>query len=1195
MSSSTPRRTSTRPWHKDSNKSAVQEEINNPLIPEEYMDVGQQRLVAISVFVLIQAYKFYELIFHENSSFAIKYIFVDLIFLWFLPILRIPWLTFSSSATLAQVAAMAVFNIFLGNNALTFTGILLGAWRGMFDKELSLSGAKVRSKDLYDTSSHLLGRYHVHILPESTAWLNPSKQSFCVGGEHSPDKVEIPVRLNATEPIFVQLNRIEFNTLEESSLNFTKKELKKMRMETSEDSLSYIRLPVKNPGLYRLGRVIDSSNMDVRLYATDVLVTSCPSAYIIGGDVNDKCVGETDAPKIVIDGVPPLKVKYGRSIRNQESLFSVQSVQPEGFVSPLLYGGLPQSGPIWRGEALEWAASSTVEVEMDTSLQTTGSWMYTIDEVEDALGNKINYSELTSRMMATKSLSYGFMVHTRPQIRFQNCDAEKPLKLAKGTKAQLPMSLSGTADNGPYTVEFEKTSLEGDDNKKFVETFKDDHKVTVSEPGVYKLKSIKGKYCEGDILESSQCIVYAPPEPTLQVDFNEITDICAGSVGIRAELSFTGTPPFKIRCKVLKDGQHIDTKTITVSQSRDTFEYKPHEAGEYSYEFIILEDDLYKNIQLNDMKYTQSIRALAGASFIQKNPHKKCCSSDSAEFDVQLVGEAPFTLEYEITHGSAKKTKFTKENLDGQFSIQTPPLKSGGRYTITLVSIKDANGCRTVLNEQDAVVEVRRQRPAAGFLPIDGSMSVKALEGRTVGLPLRLSGEGPWKVTYQYYDPQTEQTEEQTVDVRNPNGDKLKVNKRGRYSLSEVRDAYCPGEVTDTSSVFDVSWFEKPSMSIISRAITQKSDNLFVRNPVCEGDEDVSEVGLEGAQPFSIYYDVKGPASRADESVQVATKYANIKMLTQRSGTYKYTFNKFADGIYDAGDVKMIPFVVEQTVYARPSTGFVHKNRVYKACAYAEENDPQLEPIMIQFTGKPPFALTYNVKSESSGKSQQYTVQNIQEQQYALKSVYKGLNMGKHTVTLSKVQDSSCTREIYNDDSRVSIIVSDVPDLAQINHKQDYCVGERLAFGLSGIPPFQVVYDFNGKKQKAQTDTPFSRLASQPGNLTLLSLTDSASSCSKKLDFGPITIHPKPSVNVVDGARAYHDIHDGEQAELIFKFSGTPPFSFTYTRSDARGKVIETHSVPAVDSYQYSIFTSLQGVYEVVTLEDKYCAVASNK
>jgi nucleoporin POM152 len=29
----------------------------------------------------------------------------------------------------------------------------------------------------------------------------------------------------------------------------------------------------------------------------------------------------------------------------------------------------------------------------------------------------------------------------------------------------------------------------------------------------------------------------------------------------------------------------------------------------------------------------------------------------------------------------------------------------------------------------------------------------------------------------------------------------------------------------------------------------------------------------------------------------------------------------------------------------------------------------------------------------------------------------------------------------------------------------------------------------------------------------------------------------------------------GDQAEIVFTFTGTPPFSFTYTRSVKRGKV----------------------------------------
>jgi nucleoporin POM152 len=97
-------------------------------------------------------------------------------------------------------------------------------------------------------------------------------------------------------------------------------------------------------------------------------------------------------------------------------------------------------------------------------------------------------------------------------------------------------------------------------------------------------------------------------------------------------------------------------------------------------------------------------------------------------------------------------------------------------------------------------------------------------------------------------------------------------------------------------------------------------------------------------------------------------------------------------------------------------------------------------------------------------------------------------------------------------------------------------------------------------------------------------------------------VHPLPSASVAHGRKMYQDIHEGEirhmkaglvltaefcegdQAEIIFELSGTPPFTFTYQRSEPPlrkggrlGKVLETHTVTGVSANQYSIFTASEG------------------
>ena len=80
-------------------------------------------------------------------------------------------------------------------------------------------------------------------------------------------------------------------------------------------------------------------------------------------------------------------------------------------------------------------------------------------------------------------------------------------------------------------------------------------------------------------------------------------------------------------------------------------------------------------------------------------------------------------------------------------------------------------------------------------------------------------------------------------------------------------------------------------------------------------------------------------------------------------------------------------------------------------------------------------------------------------------------------------------------------------------------------------------------------------------------------------------IHPLPSAQVGQGKRIEQDIHEGDQAEIIFTLIGEPPFTFTYQRAELstkkgqQSKVLETHTVSGVTTKEYSIFSALEGKY----------------
>lgn len=351
-----------------------------------------------------------------------------------------------------------------------------------------------------------------------------------------------------------------------------------------------------------------------------------------------------------------------------------------------------------------------------------------------------------------------------------------------------------------------------------------------------------------------------------------------------------------------------------------------------------------------------------------------------------------------------------------------------------------------------------------------------------------------------------------------------------------------------------------------------------------------------------IHYDVQGPGeARKSRQMQVATRQASIKLESGNAGVYTYTLRSVYDSHYGKNEMRgreMQPITVTQMVNSKPKARFTEAGKIYKACVNTDIDNHKFGGIPLQLVGSGPFEVTVQVVHESSGKSQLITVPNVPAgNNVPLKSVFRELPIGKYSVALVRVRDEKgCVSDKFNDSERVYIYISDIPKLTPMSDTNHLCVGQRLTFSLDGVPPFEIVYEFNGKRQKATTTSPFSRLASAPGNLTLVSLKDSASGCTADLShLDAFVVHDIPSVRNID--LRSRDIHEGDEAELRFEFSGTPPFTFTYTRSERVGtpprlRPVEAHTVNNVDDREYTILTSLEGEYEVIGLEDRYCSIS---
>ncbi|KAI5817083.1 hypothetical protein BZA77DRAFT_387080 [Pyronema omphalodes] len=1199
-----------------------------PWIPLSVLDAPTQRLYAFAIFGALQAYKFYDLT-RLNADdgdittlwFYMKWWILDSGFFWYLPTFKIPWLCFTPTVSL-----YCIFGFVTGNALLPYISgaplatLLTGIWKLFYDREVSISERKVKWGDIIHNDTHIMGKYTVHILPEGIARINPDGKCYCIGP--STPTVNIPIKINGTQPIKVQLSRVDLETGLVDVIDLSPKEIKKLVAKAPREDtpgLKFLPYAVKQPGLYRLLAVKDISELDVRIHRGHALVATCPKAVIETkpGAKKDVCTNDMSNINVRLEGLPPFSLSYARIVRGKTSSINIGRLHPEQYDSPLL-SGFNIDDYVWEKRFenfTTWTKRETVVVPVNDSLSLTGEWLYEMDSVTDGCGNVVDYKayseEGESWIPKFGGLGHKLVVHGRPQVHFEGCDPQHPLALPRGRQAALPLRLDSQGADAPFKLQLDftpsdqltsSTEHSGSPIVKELTLKSPSDYQWIKEPGLYSIRGTSSSHCSGDVLEPASCLVITPPEPSLSMEHDEILDKCTkSSIGLNLDFTLVGTPPFSLTYRETKDNNAPVIKTMRIDRARHQVRFTPEEHGTYTYEFYNLGDKNYNSVKLDPATHriVQTVKPIAGAHFINPTAQTKtACIDQPVNFEVKMQGTAPLTLHYDLIHGG-RRTRITDKNITDMFhTIRTPPLSNGGDYSLALTSVEDQSGCKVFL-ESEVKIKVRFQRPKAQFSPVEGKMNIRTLEGKPVKIPLRLTGEGPWFAKIRNVDKEQTATEHKFDNANSV----LMANKVGTYVIESVRDNACPGSVLPAPhDRFSISTIERPQVRLPPSAHVTKRDEIFTRKEVCEGDEDSVELNFIGSPPFVVNYErlftPESPKKSQEKSVDSLTAglaQASVRLETSKAGLYEYRFNRLSDSLYDDPKDKNMPspIVLRQTVNPRPSTAFLNPSKVYKYCLdSAPQDDTSIIPI--QLIGTPPFSITVQIKHHSTGKKDVIHVPNIETNHHDFKIPQHALTLGDHSVSIQKVKDArGCSRRI-DDGPFVTVAVADMPTIAPAEQRVDYCVGERIAFSLAGLPPFAVEYKWNGETMMA-TNQPsnFVRVAERPGEFIITGLQDSASDCKVAVDIRR-TIHEVPSVRISEGTSVVKGIPEGDQAEINFRFYGTPPFTFTYTRSalakkGQKPRILESHSRTA-DDFTYSMWASQEGTYEVTSIEDKYCS-----
>lgn len=1008
--------------------------------------------------------------------------------------------------------------------------------------------------------------------------LNPDQVPFCIGG--AGNIVNLPIRVNQTSPILIELLRIDLATNMNETISITGKALRRLKKQANkslakndDSSPRFLQLPVKESGLYRLQKVVDESKLEVQRRLSDTLVVQCPSASVKSVQ-RHKCKGDLSDFYFEVLATPPFKIKYSKTVNREDNGHVLLSMHPDNLISPLARqntsGVLVSQDP--ASVDVSWARAQPVKVPVNESLGTSGNWHYLIDEIQDACGNIVNYSSARGQELTTQKSKGGnqleqmFTVHGRPMVSVDGYSSQHSLKVQKGKSRRLPIRINSVdtdqPETSPHTLSYFFTPQDSllpnqeqpkDAVFKKVDIHGNHRGFEVSEPGLYTLHSINNEYCAGEILEPSACLLQNPPQPDLHLTTETIPDRCAGnSIGLLVDLDLIGTPPIRISYNVHREGQTITPQVVTSDRLQKQLELRPVHAGHYLYEFAEISDAIYKDprsLASRKLFLEQDVKPSASARFLQARPLKMACIDHPVSFDVEISGEGPWTLEYEIVHNGQRRKAETKDIQESLYVLQTESLKTGGEYSLMLKSITDKSGCKVLL-DQVAKIEVGLQKPKASFGQLEGKRSISALEGKAINLPLRLQGEPPWIVTYENLDEQEKTLPVKLKQTFLHDNDQLEIKKAGTYEITNVQDASCPGSVDLSANQFVVRWIPRPTLSIVESSLVELVDGKYVKQGICEGDEDSTQISFSGTAPYAVEYNQNfkpdhGSMSKRVQKIAAGNSLTSFKMASGEPGLYEYEFFKLGDSSYSPDYPAHRFLIVQQRVHSKPSARFTDVGKTYKYCKEEETGD---EVIPITLTGAPPFYLEIDIRHHATSKPEIINIPHIDKKQYNFRLPHRVLGSGTHAVTIRKIRDSrGCQKKMDVDGPNVQVSVADIPSISPLETQTDFCVGDRISYTLSGSPPFKVFYTFQDRERMASIPTTtFRRIAEKPGEFKITSISDQKSTddCRARVEIMK-TIHEMPSVRISKGRTATVDIHEGSEAEILFEFGGTPPFEFT--------------------------------------------------
>lgn len=594
------------------------------------------------------------------------------------------------------------------------------------------------------------------------------------------------------------------------------------------------------------------------------------------------------------------------------------------------------------------------------------------------------------------------------------------------------------------------------------------------------------------------------------------------------------------------------------------------------------------SIEVFDIDYT-----LPTANIISGN--KTICSGTATEIPVHLTGTAPWNFTYTI-NGANPATVANISNNPYVLTVSAP-----GNYQVTALSDSSQTG---TCFSGNAIITVNSAIPTSNI----ASGNIGLCPGQTADIPIVFTGSAPWTFTYTNNgaNPQTVGNVDQSPYL-------LNVSVAGNYEITSLSGGGCAspnftGNVNVTANIAPNAFITSGNTSI------------------CAGGSTNMVVGFSGTAPWSFTYTIDNA-----NPVTINNITRNPYMLpVSVAGIYRIILVQDAfcsSVVYSQSS--------EITVKDLPTSNISSGNATI--CKGDSTN------IIVDFTGTPPWSFTYTINGSNEEMvggvtSTPYVLSVSQGLTYKLTALSDASCIGTSitgealivenplpVVSLGPPEaicagnsivigagpsfahyfwsDSTTgpTLSVYSagiysvnvtdsngckNTASKTITAASLPTSAITSGNANICSGETtdMTIAFTGTPPWAFTYTVNGANQQTVgniTNSPYLLNVYHPGIYQIIQLTDAQCINSVPQESATITVNPLPTYNFSSGNVS---VCSGQPASLIIDFTGTPPWSFTYTING-----INPVTMNGIMANPFVMPVSLGGTYEIIALSDARC------